>query len=76
MRLTEARVYRGPNLYGYRPVIRWILDLEELEQQPNSRLSFSVFAIRVSLRRAGSAGRTARVEPPGASGWRLVMSKP
>ena len=38
MRLTEARVYRGPNLYGYRPVIRWILDLEELEQHPTSRL--------------------------------------
>jgi cyanophycin synthetase len=38
MRLTEARVYRGPNLYGYRPVIRWILDLEELEQYPTSKL--------------------------------------
>ena len=38
MRLTEARVYRGPNLYGYRPVIRWTLDLEELEDYPTTRL--------------------------------------
>ncbi len=38
MRLTEVRVYRGPNLYGYRPVIRWTLDLEALEDYPTSKL--------------------------------------
>jgi cyanophycin synthetase len=38
MRLTEARVYRGPNLYGYRPVIRLTLNLEALEEYPTTRL--------------------------------------
>ncbi len=38
MRLTEARVYRGPNLYGYRPVIRLTLDLQVLEDYPTSKL--------------------------------------
>lgn len=38
MRLTEARVYRGPNLYGYRPVIRLTVDLGALEEYPTSRL--------------------------------------
>ncbi len=35
MKLEETRVYRGPNLYGYRPVIRLTLDLGELEQHPS-----------------------------------------
>lgn len=38
MRLTDTRVYRGPNLYGYRPVIRWTLDLEALEEYPTTQL--------------------------------------
>lgn len=38
MRVLETRVYRGPNLYGYRPVIRLTLDLEELEQYPSGVL--------------------------------------
>jgi cyanophycin synthetase len=38
MRLSEARVYRGPNMYGYRPVIRLTLDLEALEEYPTSKL--------------------------------------
>jgi cyanophycin synthetase len=38
MRVLETRVYRGPNTYGYRPVIRLTLDLEELEEYPSSRL--------------------------------------
>jgi cyanophycin synthetase len=38
MQLTEVRVYRGPNLYGYRPVIRWTLDLEALEDCPTTKL--------------------------------------
>lgn len=38
MKLLETRVYRGPNLYGYRPVIRLTIDLEELEQYPSDKL--------------------------------------
>ncbi len=38
MRVLETRVYRGPNLYGYNPMIRMTLDLEELEEYPSSRL--------------------------------------
>jgi len=38
MRVLETRVYRGPNPYGYRPVIRLTLDLEELEQHPTDKL--------------------------------------
>lgn len=38
MRVLETRVYRGPNPYGYRPVIRFKLDLEQLEQYPTTKL--------------------------------------
>jgi cyanophycin synthetase len=38
MRVLETRVYRGPNPYGYRPVIRMTMDLEELEQHPTDKL--------------------------------------
>ncbi|MBK9263751.1 MAG: cyanophycin synthetase [Polyangiaceae bacterium] len=38
MKLLETRVYRGPNLYGYRPVIRLTIDLEELEQYPSDKI--------------------------------------
>jgi cyanophycin synthetase len=38
MKLLETRVYRGPNLYGYRPVIRLTIDLEELEKYPSDKL--------------------------------------
>jgi len=38
MRVLETRVYRGPNPYGYRPVIRYKLDLERLEDYPTSAL--------------------------------------
>jgi cyanophycin synthetase len=38
MRVVETRVFRGPNPYGYRPVIRFTLDLEQLEQYPTSKL--------------------------------------
>jgi cyanophycin synthetase len=38
MQVLETRVYRGPNLYGYRPMIRMMLDLEELEEYPSDRL--------------------------------------
>ncbi len=38
MKLLENRVYRGPSLYGYRPVIRLTVDLEELEQYPSHKI--------------------------------------
>jgi cyanophycin synthetase len=38
MRVLETRVYRGPSPYGYRPVIRLTIDLEELEQHPSGEL--------------------------------------
>jgi cyanophycin synthetase len=38
MRVEETRVYRGPNMYGYRPVIRLTLDLEELEAYNSATL--------------------------------------
>ena len=38
MKILETRVYRGPNLYALRPVIRLKMDLEELEQFPTAKL--------------------------------------
>src|SRR4051812_26917987 len=38
MRVMEARVFRGPNLYAYRPVIRIKLDLGDLEYRPTDQL--------------------------------------
>jgi cyanophycin synthetase len=38
MRVLESRVYRGPNPYGYRPVVRFKLDLGPLEEYPTTRL--------------------------------------
>ncbi len=38
MRVLETRVFRGPNPYGYRPIIRMTLDLEALEEYPSTRL--------------------------------------
>jgi cyanophycin synthetase len=38
VKLIETRVYRGPSPYGYRPVIRLTLDLEELEQHPSDKI--------------------------------------
>ncbi len=38
MRVIETRVFRGPSPYGYRPVIRITLDLEELEAWPSARI--------------------------------------
>ena len=38
MRVVETRVYRGPSPYGYNPVIRITLDLEELEEWPSARI--------------------------------------
>lgn len=38
MKVLETRVFRGPNPYGYRPVIRLTLDLEEMEEWPSARI--------------------------------------
>ena len=38
MKILETRVYRGPNLYALRPVIRLKADLGELEQYPTAKL--------------------------------------
>jgi cyanophycin synthetase len=38
MRVVETRVYRGPSPYGYNPVIRITLDLEELEEWPSAHI--------------------------------------
>ncbi|HXO20663.1 MAG TPA: acetate--CoA ligase family protein, partial [Thermoanaerobaculia bacterium] len=38
MEILETRVYRGPNLYALRPVIRLKVDLGELEDYPTRKL--------------------------------------
>ena len=38
MKILETRVYRGPNLYALRPVIRLKVDLGELEEFPTGKL--------------------------------------
>jgi cyanophycin synthetase len=41
MKITSTNVYVGPNLYAHFPVIRYILDLGELEHWPSARLGES-----------------------------------
>jgi len=38
MKIVDTRVYRGPNLYALRKIIRLRVDLGELEDYPTSRL--------------------------------------
>ncbi|WP_407572791.1 cyanophycin synthetase [Deinococcus altitudinis] len=38
LRLLEKQVYRGPNIFGYEPMIRFQLDLRALEDYPTSAL--------------------------------------
>src|SRR3712207_4565109 len=38
MRVLDARPFRGPSIYAYRPVIRVTLDLGELERYPTTEL--------------------------------------
>ncbi|HEU5090614.1 MAG TPA: acetate--CoA ligase family protein, partial [Roseiflexaceae bacterium] len=38
MRVLETRVYRGPSPYGYQPLIRMTLDLEDMEQHPSASI--------------------------------------
>ncbi|HEY4118266.1 MAG TPA: acetate--CoA ligase family protein, partial [Byssovorax sp.] len=49
MKLVETRVYRGPSPYGYRPLIRLTLDLEELEQHPSDKLPGFVERLLVDI---------------------------
>lgn len=38
LNVIETRIYRGPNLYGYEPMVHVKLDLGELEQHPSNTL--------------------------------------
>ena len=41
MKIVSSNVYVGPNVYAHFPVIRHVLDLEELEHWPTGRLGKS-----------------------------------
>jgi cyanophycin synthetase len=45
MKILDTRVYRGPNLYALRKVIRLRVDLGELEEYPTNRLPGFVDAL-------------------------------
>lgn len=48
MKVVSSRTYRGPNPYGYRPMIRLEVDLAELESLPTNRLpSFTDALLRL-----------------------------
>ena len=50
MKIVGTNVYVGPNLYAHFPVIRYILDLGELEHWPSTRLGESfINALRERL---------------------------
>jgi cyanophycin synthetase len=36
MKILETQVFRGPNIYNLRPVIRFVLDIEDLEERPSN----------------------------------------
>ncbi|MCS6884534.1 MAG: cyanophycin synthetase [Acidobacteriota bacterium] len=38
MKVLETRVFRGPNIYSLKPVIRLLLDIEELEERPSNTI--------------------------------------
>ncbi len=38
MKILEMRVYRGPSYWGYRPLIRMVLDIGEYEDKPTTAL--------------------------------------
>lgn len=38
MKILEMRVYRGPSYWGYRPLIRMLLDLGDYEEKPTTAL--------------------------------------
>ncbi len=38
MKILETQVFRGPNTYSLRPVIRIVLDIEDLEERPSNKI--------------------------------------
>lgn len=36
MKILETQVFRGPNMYSLNPVIRLVLDIEDLEERPSN----------------------------------------
>jgi cyanophycin synthetase len=49
MKITERRVFRGPNHYAHFPVIRLTVDLGSLEQWPTARLPGFVDALLTAV---------------------------
>ena len=49
MKIESTNVYVGPNMFARFPVIRHVLDLEDLEHWPTARLG----GVRACFRRAG-----------------------
>ncbi|GAC1650892.1 MAG: cyanophycin synthetase [Herpetosiphon sp.] len=62
MELRAVRIYRGPNQYGFRPVMRWTLELGMLENYPTDRLGDfgdRLLALMPTLEEHGCSYRTA-----------------
>jgi cyanophycin synthetase len=38
MKILETQVFRGPNIYSLTPVIRLVLDIEDLEERPSNTI--------------------------------------
>lgn len=38
MKVLETQVFRGPNIYSLKPVIKLLVDIEELEERPSSKI--------------------------------------
>ena len=65
MKILDTRVYRGPNLYALRKVIRLKIDLGELEDYPTGKLpGFVEERRRLVIRLDRSVTRGARIEVP------------
>jgi cyanophycin synthetase len=70
MKILETRVYRGPNLYALRPVIRLRVDLGELEDFPTGKLPG--FAERLLALLPTLAEHTCSYDAPGGFVRRLT----
>lgn len=38
MKVISTQVFRGPNIYSLKPVIKLLIDIEELEERPSSKI--------------------------------------
>jgi cyanophycin synthetase len=56
MKITERRVFRGPNHYAHFPVIRMTVDLGALEQWPSAKLPGFVDALLAAVPSLGQHG--------------------